>query len=854
MNIRISIAETHGIARCGESITFSCPFPAGSVLAESQVILVGDNGTQLPLQTRILGQWPDGTIKWLQLVSRIDCRANETIVVFVTTGQREILPDGLRVEDVGESILVHTGQVSISLPKAPQEFRPFAEVRAASSDILTSGSYLKLTDAEGHTQQFIVNSYSIAEKGPLKARVRFRGRSEQCADLRFESVLTFYHNSAAIDVDFTIHNCRSAVHKNGLWDLGDPNSYYFKALIFDCEAFAADLTQLKCYSGSEVDSFATQGKPLAILQDASGGENWQSPVHRNRHGNVTLQHNGYRVSSGQEIIGKGLRTVPILTACGGERSLAMTMPLFWQEYPNSLSYSDHVLSVGLFPESFSDIYELQGGEKKTKSFFVDFAGNADSLAARLDPLLISVDPSWLKSTQVIKDLPEEHDLVDSFCQSKDFLEKREHVDEYGWRHFGEVYADHEAVGNEQKDIFVSHYNNQYDLLAGFYRKYLVTGDSNWKTLAQDLARHVVDIDIYHTDQDREEYNHGLFWHTDHYVPAGLGTHRSYSREQKADYALSAGGGGPGSEHCYTTGLKLHYYLTGDDRFKEAVIDLARWEQIALTGPRTVLAALKRGVDLLKKYRSMTDRNFLLPRFPLTRGSGNAITACLDAFELSNDRDWLSQAAGIITSSIHPDDDISARQLNNIEIAWSYTVFLVAVGKFIDTKILLKEFDSDFEQARKALLAYAMWMTEYEYPYLNKPERLEYPNETWAAQELRKAVVFYDSARFCRNIEQQTVFFDKSQAFFEEARKELMLHPTSSKTRPVALMLQNGWVGLSADAAESFATVESKDIAIENKPTPHMSVRSIIGHVVGDIFLSAKHSSLKKEIAWLSSRV
>ena len=38
----------------------------------------------------------------------------------------------------------------------------------------------------------------------------------------------------------------------------------------------------------------------------------------------------------------------------------------------------------------------------------------------------------------------------------------------------------------------------------------------------------------------------------------------------------------------------------------------------------------------------------------------------------------------------------------------------------------------YAYGRASLLHYARWMADNEYPYLDKPEILEYPNETWAA--------------------------------------------------------------------------------------------------------------------------
>ena len=124
------------------------------------------------------------------------------------------------------------------------------------------------------------------------------------------------------------------------------------------------------------------------------------------------------------------------------------------------------------------------------------------------------------------------------------------ADEYGWRHFGDIYGDHEAVKHRGATPLMSHYNNQYDPVGGFLYQFWRTGDPRWWTQCLELAAHVADIDIYHTDQDKSGYNQGLFWHTCHYIDADRATHRSYP--------TGTSGGGPSSEQNYTTGLMLHH--------------------------------------------------------------------------------------------------------------------------------------------------------------------------------------------------------------------------------------------------------------------------------------------------------
>ncbi len=122
---------------------------------------------------------------------------------------------------------------------------------------------------------------------------------------------------------------------------------------------------------------------------------------------------------------------------------------------------------------------------------------------------------------------------------------------------------------------VSHYNNQYDCYQRSLDPVLPDGGYRLVRPRRSLARHVIDIDIYHTSEDRAAYNGGLFWHTDHYRDAATSTHRAYSRANcgpnRREY-----GGGPSNEHNYPTGLLNYYYLTGDPQAREAVLGLAGW--------------------------------------------------------------------------------------------------------------------------------------------------------------------------------------------------------------------------------------------------------------------------------------
>src|SRR5262249_19709435 len=136
--------------------------------------------------------------------------------------------------------------------------------------------------------------------------------------------------------------------------------------------------------------------------------------------------------------------------------------------------------------------------------------------------------------------------------------------------------------------------------------------------------------------------------------------------------------------------------------------------------------------------------------PLYHGPGrapaNSVNALLDGHRLTGERRFLDKAEQLIRRCIHPADDIPPRDLLDAENKWFYTMFLQALGRYLDYKAELGELDFLYAYARASLLHYCRWMTEHEYPYLDKPEKLEYPTETWAAQDMRKSEVFKYAAK------------------------------------------------------------------------------------------------------------
>ena len=178
--------------------------------------------------------------------------------------------------------------------------------------------------------------------------------------------------------------------------------------------------------------------------------------------------------------------------------------------------------------------------------------------------------------------------------------------------------------------------------------------------------------------------------------------------------------------------------------------------------------------------------------------------------LTGEPGFLAKAEQIIRRCIHPADDIEARNLLDAENKWFYTMFLQALGRYLDFKAERGQLDRMYSYARASLLQYARWMAEHEYPYLDKPEILEYPTETWPAQDMRKSEVFEAAARIADTSSERERFLERSRFFFESSTTTLATMPTRSLTRPVVLLLSNGLARAYSELNPEFPSLPAPE--------------------------------------------
>jgi YetA-like protein len=804
LQVCLIVEETTGCNRVNEPVSAGIPFPQGTIFEPSQLSLWDKDAKRLPLQGQVLSRWCDGSAKWVLLDFHASVDPSTQTIYHIrgdADGKLDLAPPKLSVvQTAAQQVVVDTGGTVFFLN--PRVCKPFDRVVTKGMDLIAhEGSSLALIDPKGREHLPCIDDLAIEVAGPLRTTIRVRGALKTKSGnshARFVVRLNFHAGSGCVEMKMTLHNPKAARHTGGLWDLGDEGSIYFKDLSLQVRLREQNEPAITWSTQPFQKDRPRSVDCIEIYQDSSGGENWRSTNHVNRFGKVMHSFCGYRVKSGDALAEEGVRATPTAALHGEQGGVAGAIEKFWENFPKAIEVDRNSITMRLFPCQYNDLFELQGGEQKTHTVYLQFYGPGEKQPALTwvhDRLIPRATPDWYSKTKACGYLsPRPHDHNTKYLQLIDtaidgpqsFFTRREIIDEYGWRHFGDLYADHEAVGHTGETPLVAHYNNQYDVVYGAIAEYLRGGNPRWLELASDLARHVIDIDIYHTCEDRAAYNGGLFWHTDHYLDAGTGTHRTYSKAALKNRDVQSYGGGPSNEQNYTSGLLHYYYLTGDEMARDAVLSLADWVLNMDDGSHRPLGFIdNRPTGLCS---STVSRDYHGPG----RGAGNSINSLLDAYVLTRDKRYLLKAEELIRRCIHPKDDIASRNLDGPEHRWSYLVFLQAIGKYLDVKIENNELDFMYCYAQASLLHYAEWMIAYEVPYSTVLDKVEIPTETWPAQDVRKSAVFHVAAKHAAG-PIRGALQERADFFFEQCIKDLSGWKTCTLTRPLALLLGTAYV-------------------------------------------------------------
>ena len=844
------LEETDGIRRICTPQVFRGAFLKSKTLSPNTIV------SNLYEQNSVLAQSPDGAWLWTESTGTIDIEPYEKVSIFTKSSNRHTKE---RYHDENES----TRHKSIN-PPCDSEFDVLAGLTLRIAFVDTIG-VRHVSSPIICTQQLKCFDGKTSHNEYRRDPVHFDETVSTC--LPNVSVAIKMREQHAV-LDIQMRNPNRSHHEKGYWDLGDPGNRQFLAfeVWIESDEQTTALSKLHLFPGtSGMTEIIPFDRDARLVQRASAACTRRAIKNEEREKlePSSIDSLIWEDSHLKKSISNA-RANPLVTAMIGHSNLGLYIPKFWEEFPTAVRRTGNAIVVELVAIADQHTHELQGGE--SKRFSLELIRNCKTQQSPEETQNFSMQTATLRhQIQPWPKLPEE--VIISFCgrslsmthwfdqvikqhieQPSEFKQKRENIDEYGWRDFGEVWADHEChYQDDFEKPYVSHYNNQYDLVLGFALMWLRSGDQAWFELMNDLARHVVDIDIYSTNEDRPEYNHGMFWHTSHYVDAATSTHRSWSIKNSDPNDPSSLGGGPSAEHCYTTGLALHYLLTGDSDSRNAVTALASWISRYCDGDCTLASLTLHSIRLIRKSWRLEGKSKCAQyRYPLNRATGNRVVAMLDAHYLTGESSWLKECSSVINATFNENDDISARGLCDTEHRWSYVVFLESVMRFLGRKESIGEHDRNYWTARRAFVYYCEWMAEHDGPWIERSEQLEYVNDTWLAQDARRVSLLQGAiarAEYSYVPALKSAAIDIANSVSSGLRKSDSAH----YARIQALLM---WNAGASTAQENALNIPTASLV----PESHKRQTSVWPSIGRSLLRTIRNFDLKQEWRWIKAQI
>jgi hypothetical protein len=521
-------------------VTAGVPFPPGARPDGADVSLQpdGKGAPPIPVQTRVLSRWSDGSVRWMLLDWQADLSPKQRRYR-IAAGKPARPPKAVTVVQDDDAVSIDTGALQLTIPK--KRFALLDDVRL-DGKTATGGAVTAFVDVQGTRYPAQPpTGVAVLEDGPLRARVELRGAYG--ADLHYVVRIDALADQPFVRVLHSFEQ-RGSAPFTSLRQIG-------------IEIPLQSTAKLTYRAGREKDAPLTGKlgeKSVTILQED----------------NETLKLNGTAQQG---------RTAGWVDVHDGTRGLAVAGRFVWQEYPQSFHLDPARLTYNLrAPEVPAASVGM--GAAKTHEFVLYFSGRtppaATQLATIAQPLMAHVNPAWVvasgalpnsiapgKGTAAFIDElragfrryqgREENEAWDDGgtlrCNEPERERRRQGL--YGMLNWGDwnfpVY--HDMVNG--CDTWG---NLEYDMTEVLALAYAATGDAEFHTAMTAAARHFMDVDRIH------------------YAPRACDCVGMTHQRTALHFSFELGG--PDLGYAWTEGLRSYFWLTGDERALEAVRGIA----------------------------------------------------------------------------------------------------------------------------------------------------------------------------------------------------------------------------------------------------------------------------------------
>ncbi|NOZ21012.1 MAG: hypothetical protein GXP25_07975 [Planctomycetes bacterium] len=554
LHVPLTVTETEGMAR-NEPVTFGVPLPKGA-LGWAHMARLMDGEQALPIATRALVRWPDGTIKWLLVTSKVKVGANQTKKLKLIIGaesQPILYRTGSMVIRDGESIIVGMGDTRLVINTTTGLGGLYVNDRIVSALPVS-----RLTAVDGTIYTGKVETVEVEESNAQRAVIKVSGHHvNEKGEPYFGFTLRYF--------------CH----------FGDP-------FVRVDHILQHDIVKPEYKYGDEMKSFAALDLVFGPAESRGPGKVLLEGdrIAELGEGQRLFQHFDDKWLMGDE---QGKRC-PGLVSKG---ALSVAVRDFWQQWPKGLHVEGGKLVIGLYPkiepkdryankpnEEILTFYLRDGNytfrsgfEKRHELCFgpSDAATPKEILARVNSPLLVTANPKWYCKSGALfgiaSDDPKEFAMYDKIMSDgiDQYFDLRKARHWYGLMNFGDT------EGGRSH----SWRNIEYDTPHGLFTQYFRTGDRRFFVAAEQASRHNADVDVVHYAAGQVAgpgpgRRVGQAWvhcmgHTGGYYPYNHLGMTLYA----TGYCTNRG-------HMWNQGNLEYYFLTGDRQVHRSAMQLGGW--------------------------------------------------------------------------------------------------------------------------------------------------------------------------------------------------------------------------------------------------------------------------------------
>jgi hypothetical protein len=542
--------------------TQTVPLPEGLLRDPDQACLRDTTGAAVPIQTRPVARWADGSIKILlvNFPARLDAKGGQAFVL-----QAPAQPEGqpthsLGLHERGGTIEVDTGAIRATISATNGRLLDSVE-RAGKQLMPRQGTWDLVLVTEGgdelHADARTVTETNIVERGPLRALIVrkgwFAGADGAPTRLGYRIQTEFLAGSDEMRVQTFLVN------------RDDASEIYLKRWSMELawsEAGAGGNAVL--YQHRE-DQFTWTGEKLA--KRATG----------NCQGLVRLPGLSFGTRWFWQRFPQAIRFAPdrvvqdFIPAPFDDGDL----PTEWAKRMAEMTDKYQVGGVG-YPQSPGKmgLFRLARGEalrQETLFRFTDDPAPLPALLAALDaPFRAHADAKYVSTTRAYGQFHrQDTDVYPTYEKSVEaflthYLAKRKRRREYGFENYGD---DTFEWGYGPSYTYWS--NSEYDHHHGFALQYLRSGEKRWWDEFEKTARQCADVVVIHHEVPGSYPQKG----GPHHHNATAMWMPSHERQGwVADHTCAPAH----SSHAWAEGMVDYWFLTGDPWAEDVVREMTDW--------------------------------------------------------------------------------------------------------------------------------------------------------------------------------------------------------------------------------------------------------------------------------------